>query len=173
MSTGEIVSKDTLDRLTQTAKAIEALMAQEDTPPEELQKALGQIEAKWLDKVESIGHLVKDWEYRADILKAEIERLQAMKKTLESRSQWLKDYCLWNMVAQNEERLQFPMFTVSVRKNPPSVLVLDEKEIPSSYTRVITEIQINKLAIMDHYKKTGGTVKGCQIVTDRKRLEIK
>jgi len=176
-TTGEITSRDSLGRLTQLSKEIETLINQtieeKGVAPEEITKALGQVQAQWLTKVESIGLLVKDYELTRKNCNEEIERLKRIDKALELRTEWLKIYLLYNMQANNEtEPLKFPFVTVAIRNNPPSVAIIDEKEVPSSYTRIVQEIKLDITGIRKELM-AGKTVPGTTLVTDKKRLEIK
>ena len=171
-TTGEITSRDSLGRLTQLSKEIEALIVQENVPPEQLTKALDQVQGQWLTKVESIGHLVKDYELTIKNCEEERIRLDNISNALKMRIGWLKSYLMYNMQAKGEDKLQFALVTVSIHNNPPSVGITDEKEIPSSYTRIIQEIKINKAEILKELK-AGKQVPGTTLITDVKRLEIK
>ncbi len=174
--TGEITARDSLGRLTQLAKEIEALITQDENKENgssiDLTQALGQVQGQWLTKVESIGLLVKDYELTRGNYNGEIERLKRIDTALELRIEWLKQYLMYNMETNKEEKLQFPMVTVAIHKNPPSVGIVDETLIPSSYTRIIQEIRINKAEILKDLK-AGKQVAGAALVTDRKHLEIK
>lgn len=174
--TGEITSRDSLGRLTQLSKEIEALILQyeeqSNASPEALTKALDQVQGQWLTKVESIGHLVKDYEHMAKTWEEERVRLDNMAKTLKMRTEWLKNYLMFNMQAMKEDRLIFPLVAIAIRNNPPSVAVIDEKEIPSSYTRIIQEIKLDIAGIRKELM-AGKLVAGATLVTDKKRLEIK
>lgn len=174
--TGEITSRDSLGRLTQLSKEIEVVILQyeeqSNASPEALTKALDQVQGQWLTKVESIGHLVKDFELMAKTWEEERVRLDNMAKALKMRTEWLKNYLMFNMQAMKEDRLIFPLVTIAIRNNPPSVAVIDEKEIPSSYTRIIQEIKLDIAGIRKELM-AGKLVAGATLVTDKKRLEIK
>jgi len=175
-TTGEITSRDSLGRLTQLSKEIEALIVQsedrDNAAPEALAKALDQVEGQWMTKVESIGYLVKDYELMRKNWNEEIDKLKRMDEALKLRIEWLKSYLMYNMQAKGEDKLQFALVAVAIRNNPPSVGITDEKEIPSSYTRIIQEIKINKAEILKELK-AGKQVPGTILITDVKRLEIK
>ena len=64
--------------------------------------------------------------------------------------------------------------TIAVRINPPSVKVVDEAVIPQCFKRLIPEQwQVDKKAILENWKDERPTPEGVEIVTDRKRVEIK
>jgi hypothetical protein len=109
--------------------------------------------------------MLKDWE-------EERQRLDNMGKSLKARIEWLKQYLMYNMQTRGENKLQFALVTVVVRDNPPSVGITDEKEVPASYTKIITEIKIDKAKILKELKE-GKEITGCFLVTDKKRLEVK
>lgn len=175
-TTGEITSRDSLGRLTELSKQIEALIIQsedrDNASPEALTKALDQVQGQWLTKVESTGHLIKDYEHMIKDWEEERVRLDNMSKTLKMRTEWLKNYLFYNMIAMKEDKLVFPLVTVSIRNNPPSVAVIDEKEIPSSYTHIVQEIKLDIAGIRKELI-AGKSVPGAVLVTDKKRLEIK
>ena len=173
MTTGEITTRPTLSRLTETGKAIQALLLNPDIQDKEtLQKALGEVEGQWLTKVENIGHLCKDMDYLIDNFMTEIAKLENQARVLANRKAWLLDYLMVNMIASNETKLQFPLVAVSIVNNPPSVEIIDEKAIPASYITIKTETVINKNPIRDDLKK-GIEVPGARLITDRKRVQIK
>jgi len=174
-NTGELVEKPTLARLTDEGRLIRQVMLVEDTDQEAVQEALRQVEGDRLTKVENIGHLILGWENGSlPGLKAEIDRLNKKKKTLENRVMWLKDYVRFNMVEAKEDELVFPLVTVKIAKNPASVEIIDEKIIEDAFTRIVPEvIEVDKKAILDHWRKTEEIPNGVDIITDNTRLVVK
>jgi len=66
------------------------------------------------------------------------------------------------------------LVTISLRKNPVSVNILNAEAIPEIYRVVIPESwQPDKKAILTQFKNTGEIVDGVEIVNDKKHLEIK
>lgn len=61
---------------------------------------------------------------------AEITRLQALKAHRAKVAQGLRDYLLTNMQAAGIEKIECPLFKVSIRKNPPAVEIIDQSAIP-------------------------------------------
>ena len=170
----ELQTRPTLRRLTDEGLAIEALLRDSELDKDALTTALDQVEGAWLTKIENIAYLINEWNSISGSIIDEIDRLQAMKKSVDNRRQWLSDYTLWNMIEKDEKELIFGgIIKVSIAKNNPSVEVIDETEIPSAYQKIVTSIQIDKNAILAYYRSTGLEVKGVRIVTDRKRLVVK
>ena len=63
--------------------------------------------------------------------------------------------------------------TLSIAKNPLSVEIENEDEIPTEFKQEIVTIKIDKTAIKNHFKETGEVVSGVQIVDDKTSLRIK
>lgn len=64
---------------------------------------------------------------------AEIKRLQALKAHRVAVSDGLKAYLKRSMEAMGIEKIQCPLFTVSIRQNPASVEVFEEGMVPDEY----------------------------------------
>ena len=64
---------------------------------------------------------------------AEIKRLQALKAHRVAVSDGLKAYLKRSMEAMGIEKIQCPLFTVSIRQNPASVEVFEESMVPNEY----------------------------------------
>lgn len=64
---------------------------------------------------------------------AEIARLQALKAGREKVAQGLRDYLKDNMERAGIEKIECPMFKISIRKNPPAVELLDSASLPAEY----------------------------------------
>ncbi len=168
-----------LARLTEEGLKIQAAMdyAEEnncDCDFETLKKQLNTIEGQWFTKIENIGHLIQDMNSDDKAMEAEINRLKARRETKKRSLEFLKDYAMGCMVQMNELKLKFPLITVYVATNPPSVEVTDETQIPKEFNRLIPErYEPDKIKIIDNFKKTGEIPPGCNVIVDRKRLVVK
>lgn len=71
----------------------------------------------------------------ADIpaIDAEIKRLQDLKKARQTKAKGLRNYVLSNMLDCGMTRIDSPLFSISIAKNPPSVEIFDEAMIPAEY----------------------------------------
>lgn len=66
-----------------------------------------------------------------DAIDAEITRLTALKAQRAHVAKGLHDYLLSNMQAAGIEKIECPLFKISIRKNPPAVEIIDQSEIPA------------------------------------------
>lgn len=64
---------------------------------------------------------------------AEIERLQALKAHRQKIAQGLRDYLKLNMESAGIDKIECPLFKIAIKKNPPAVEIIDEKQIPIEY----------------------------------------
>jgi hypothetical protein len=66
---------------------------------------------------------------------AEISRLMALKAQRDRIAQGLRDYLKSNMERAGIEKIQCPMFQISIAKNPPAVEIIDQLSLPAEYWR--------------------------------------
>ena len=104
-----------------------------DLDDETASRILGQIEEAVEQKVENIGLARRSVEAQVKVLKDEIDRLSERKKSLEKKSDWLKDYAYQAMKQFNIEKVKGTKLTVWIQNNPPSIEVLDEEKVPDDY----------------------------------------
>lgn len=84
-------------------------------------------------KAQSIEMVARGAEMHCPAIDAEIERLQALKAHRQKIAQGLRDYLKSNMEAAGIDKIECPLFKISIKKNPPAVEILDEAQIPPSY----------------------------------------
>ena len=126
------------------------------------------------DKAQGVEMVARAAEMHCPTIDAESARLQALKARRQKIAQGLRDYLRWNMENAGVERIECPLFALSLRKNPPAVEVLDEGQIPASYWVMPppkpVEVRLDKKAIAADIKK-GEHVPGVRL-TQGTRLEI-
>ena len=119
------------------------------------------------DKAQGVEMVARAAEVHVPAIDAEIARLQALKAHRQKIAQGLRDYLLANMQAAGIERITCPLFTLSVKRNPPAVEVLDPLEVPAQFW-VTPEprppgLRIDKAAVKAAIK-AGVDVPGCRMV---------
>jgi hypothetical protein len=85
------------------------------------------------EKAQGVELVARAAEMYCPTIDAEIARLQALKARRQRIAQGLRDYLRVNMEVAGIERIDCPLFTVSLKKNPPAVEVLDEALIPRTF----------------------------------------
>lgn len=141
---------------------LEAMKFDDETIADTLEGEASEIEAKVID----YGYVIKNRTAFSDAIRAEIDRLQERLKMEENRVAKIEDFLLSNMVACSIKKIECPVFSISVRDNPPSVDIQDQFKIPLEYWRTPEPkppvSAPDKKAIMDALKK-GREIPGCAI----------
>jgi len=137
-------------------------------------RALAEIKDSIIVKAESVAKYVLMLDADASIIKAEEERLKARRQVIEHKSQWVRDYLHRELINAEMDKVPGELVTVSLRKAPVSVNIVDESLIPASYLKYIpASTTPDKKAITDNFKATGEEIPGVQMITDKKTLTIK
>jgi len=140
--------------LLETAETEEELQAINDT--------LEMLDCSIEEKVENTAKYIKNVESDIEGIKAEINRLTALKKQKERNTEWLKSNIEYALKNKGIENLEVGTFKCGYRKSE-SVEVDDLKAIPSDYTK--TEIKPDKTAIKKALK-AGEEINGVHIQTN-------
>ena len=159
--TGEIVEAIELYNSVETDEELLSIEAR-----------LNGLQIRFEDKAVAIAKHIINESGDLEAIETEIERLSKLKQARENAVRRLKNYVLMQMIATNTLEVDGGTMRLKVRKNPPSVGVLNEEEIPETYRRTKTVVEIDKKAILDTFKQTGLGVAGTEI-KQGSRLEIK
>lgn len=122
------------------------------------------IKAQIDTKGTGIIAVIRNEESDIEALKAEIKRLQDLKKAKENKIENLKKYTKECLEDANIKKVSTSLGNMTVRKNPPAVDVLDENLIPSEYKREVVEVKVDKKAILADLKE-GVVVEGAALKT--------
>lgn len=119
-----------------------------------------------------IGYIQNN-ELMVESIKKEEERLKNIRKEIENKTKRFKSYVKENMDKLELTKIDTELGTLSIRKNPISVEIVNEELIPNEYKKVKQEIVIDKKAIADNFKANGELVEGVNIVSNKTSLVIK
>lgn len=120
-------------------------------------------------KAENYCKILADWKGEIEKIKAEIARLDGLKKRLENGSARLKTNLSETMKSQGKDKLKAGTFSVFFRKTPPSVNITNEAIIPKKYK--VVSVTVSKTLISDALK-SGIKVRGAELV-QKETLQIK
>lgn len=143
-----------LSAMLEAAETEEEIQAIQDT--------LEMINVSIEEKLENTGKFIKNTESDITGIKAEIERLTAMKKTKENFVERLKNNVEFALKEKGLETLTVGTFKAGYRKSE-SVEIINLDVIPADFIKV--EIKADKTAIKKAIK-AGETVDGAQIQTN-------
>lgn len=129
------MSAPALYKLTSEYQALAHLLAERDFDAQTIADTIEStgLPAQISEKAQGCEMVARLLEADVPAIDAEIKRLQELKKSRTNKASALRKYLLDNMVASEIERIDAPLFSISVAKNPPSVDIFDERQIPSFF----------------------------------------
>lgn len=126
------------------------------------------------EKAQGVEMVARAAEMHCPAIDAEIARLLALKAHRMAIAKGLRDYLKTNMEAAGIERIDCPLFKLSIKKNPPAVEVLSVADIPIGYWTTPEpkppEPRLDKKLIAADIK-AGKFVPGAELV-QHTRLEV-
>ena len=148
--------------------------AQDGELTEEEYNQLGEELALELqNKSANIIGYTQNKEALIDAIDIQIKRLQDLKKTEQNGLDRFKQYVKDNMERLGIEKIGTELGTLSIAKNPMSVEIENENEIPNEFKQEVVTIKVDKTAIKNHFKETGELVPGVIIIDNKTSLRIK
>lgn len=84
-------------------------------------------------KAQGLEYVARSAEAHLPAIDAEIGRLQALKAHRVKVAAGLRSYLMDNMIRMQIEKIDCPMFSISIRSNPPSVDVFDPLQVPNAF----------------------------------------
>jgi len=144
--------------------------AESDEQLLELEKALKDTEITFNDKALAVAHHIQNVKSDISAVENEIERLEKLKGRLKKEEEFFKGYIKRSMEMVNSEKIHSPTLKLSIVKNPPSVLIVDENAVPAQFKRTKIIVEVDKSLILQQHKMGLG-VDGT-IVEQKKRLRI-
>jgi len=124
----------------------------QETIADTLEGIGGEIEVK----ADGYAKIIKTLEGEALAYKAEIERLSKNKKAIESNATTLKKSLEKAMIATGKTKFKTSLFSFGIRKNPPSVDIVDDAIVPKMF-KVEQEPRVDRKAVLDYIKREGNT----------------
>lgn len=132
-----------------------------------------EISKELVSKQTGIIAYIRDRECMIDAIKNEEKRLSDLRKNIENSTSRFKEYVKNNMERLNIESVETSLGKISLAKNPISVEIINEAEIPNEFKKIVTETKTDKAAIKKHFSDTGEIIPGVKIITDKKSIRIK
>lgn len=134
-------------------------------------EALNTISQDVKEKGIAIATYLRNIDADKEALDNECRRLSARKAQLARRIEWLNIYLKTNMEACAIQEISCPLFSIKLRKNNPSVNVVDEALVPAEYMRQKTTESLDKIQILSDLKN-GVFIPGVELKQGT-RLEIR
>ena len=123
----------TMYELTADYLAVLSMATDGETPPDAVADTLEAIGGEIEIKAENSAIVMQEIKAEADKIDAEIKRLTARKKALETNADAIKDRIYNTMKSTKKEKFKTTLFSFSIKKNPPKLVIDDETKIPKKY----------------------------------------
>lgn len=123
----------TLYELTGQMQALLALMEDPDTDPQIIEDSLEAISGEIEVKADGYARVMAELEARKAAVKAEKDRLAALESSLGKNIDRMKESLKTSMIATGKTKFKTDLFSFSVQKNPPKVVIDDPSRIPEAY----------------------------------------
>lgn len=158
-----------------TNKFVELMdKAQDGELTEEEYNELGNELAQELqNKSSNIIGYIKNSESLLEAMKVEEKRLAEIRKKGEKKLDKFYQYVKENMERLGLMEIPTELGKLKITKNPMSIEIENEDEIPSEFKKEVVTTQIDKASIKNHFKDTGEIVPGIRIIDNKTSLRIK
>lgn len=159
--------------LYQITSAFPMLMEQEEITPELKEQLKKELTELLQQKSQNIIGYTKNIELTIEAMKTEEKRISEQRKVLENKLDNFKQYVKECMEQNEIKKIETGLGTISIAKNPISIEIENEEEVPNEFKTIITTTKIDKTKIKDNFKETGEIPDGVKINTENTRLQIK
>ena len=144
-----------------------------DLTEEEYNELENELALELQNKSANIIGYIKNSESLLEAMKAEEKRLSDIRKQGEIKLEKFYQYVKENMEKLGLVEIPTELGSLKITKNPMSVEIENEDEIPSEFKQEVITIKIDKTAIKNHFKETGEIVAGTRIINDKTSLRVK
>jgi DNA polymerase II small subunit/DNA polymerase delta subunit B len=152
------------------------LAALADAGDEDLAKALSDtmeaIEGEFQEKSKALAMVTLNMDGDIDAISAQIARLTERKKMMVNRQESLKEYLRSNMERTGITKISHPLFTITLGKGRPVVVIDEESKIPDEYMNTKVETTPKKAEIAKALKE-GKDVPGAHSEIGKSSISIK
>ena len=153
--------------------AFPLIMEQEKMTPELKEELERELTILLQEKSQNIIGYVRNMELTVDAMKTEEKRISEQRKGIENKIEKFKNYVKECMERNGFSKIDTGLGSLAIAKNPMSLEIENEDEIPIEFKQEIVTTKIDKTAIKKHFKETGEIIPGTIIVDDKTSLRIK
>ena len=150
-----------LYEITEEAQYLAVLLETEELTAE-LEEALIINQDQLQAKAVNYAKVIANFQAESDAIDQEIKRLKAMKESRDKKVEWLKESVKKAMLVSGIEKVESPLFKLSVRRSE-AVEVDVVEALPSAFQNVKNVVTADKVAIKEAIKR-GEFVMGARII---------
>lgn len=159
--------------LYQITGAFPMIMEQEEIAPELKEELERELTTLLQEKSQNIIGYTRNIELTIEAMKTEEKRISDQRKALENKLTRFKEYVKECMEKGGFTKIETGLGSLSIAKNPMSVEIINENEVPNEFKIEVVTTKIDKTAIKNHFKETGEIPEGTKINTQNTSLRIK
>lgn len=155
------------------AMQILAQMEEDGSAADEIDEAMqiiNQIEGDLNTKCLNIASWIRNLEAEAKAIKEAQDAMDKRRKSAVNKAERLRNFLFHGMKLAGVEKIAFPHFVLSIKKNPESVRIADGVVLPDEFLRH-KDPEPDKIAIKEALK-SGRSIPGC-ILERNEKLDIK
>lgn len=164
----------TLYELADEYMQIVRQLQESELPEEVVNDTLEGLALPVEEKARAVAVVICNLQENEDMIRRALDKLAARLDRIIERRDWLKNYLRTNMQRTGITKIEHPLITIRLRKNPAKVVVESPDEVPEEYygpqkpppPREISKTLIK--AAIDAGKEVPGAY-----VTQEERIEIK
>ena len=128
-----------------------------------LTERIGNLDAAIGEKAEAYARMIRNAQSDSESLAEEIKRLTFKKKAAENFVERMKQHMHYAMEIAGATEIRASIGKFQICKNPWSVVVLDESEVPAEFL-IPQPAKVDKAAILARFKEEGEIPDGCDVV---------
>lgn len=159
--------------LYEITNAFPSLMENEEITEEDKAKIKEELTLLLQQKSQNTIAYVRNIELTIEAMKSEEKRISEQRKLKENKLVKFKEYVKECMETNGITKIETGLGTMSIAKNPLSVEIINEDEVPGEYKTEVVTVKIDKTKIKNNFKETGEIPAGVNILTNNTSLRIK
>ena len=159
--------------LYEITNAFPALLESEEITEEDKAKIKEELTLLLQQKSQNIIAYVRNEELTIEAMKSEEKRISEQRNAKENKLVNFIKYVKECMETNGITKIETGLGTMSIAKNPLSVEIINEDEVPGEYKTEVVTVKIDKIKIKNNFKETGEIPAGVNILTNNTSLRIK
>ena len=159
--------------LHQITGAFPMIMEREEIEPELKEELERELTVLLQEKSQNIIGYARNIDLTIEAMKIEEKRITEQRKILENRAEKFKQYVKDCMERNGITKIETPLGSLTIAKNPISIEIVNEDELPSEYKTEVITVKVDKTKIKDNFKETGEIPTGVNIIANKTSLRIK
>jgi len=159
--------------LYEIAERYKSLVALSDTDMDEraIADTLEAVDGELKDKALAIRAVMQSMSGDEGTIDAEIKRLEGRRQAMRNRRAALEEYLRRNMADCEINRIESPIFSITLAAPTLRLDITDESEIPDEYVTARVTEQIDRRRLLADMK-AGKEVPGARLVEARRALKF-